>query len=63
MKMSLFCLIYPPNSNSREISVLFVEFLTSAESFTGETVITTTDQRNFSIILIPLFHQRTKGPD
>ena len=36
---------------SREISVLFVEFLTRLlQSFTGETVKTTTDQKNLSII-------------
>ena len=59
MKSSLFYLIYPANSNSREnLGVLtrfpcfFCLFLNSsfAYSVTGETVETTTDQRNLSII-------------
>ena len=55
MEASLFYMIHPANSNSRENSgiltrfqSLFVEFLTRGT--TGETVETTTDQRNSSII-------------
>ena len=59
MKHSLFYFIYLSNSNSRENLVIFLRdfhafcrFLnsSSAYSVTGETVETTTDQRNWSII-------------
>ena len=58
MKSSLFYFIYPANSNSRENSGILTRFLcfllilnsSSAYSVTGETVETTTDQRNSSII-------------
>ena len=58
MKVSLFYLIHPANSNSREISGIVMRFLcfmsifnlSSAYCVTGETVETTTDQRNLSII-------------
>ena len=59
MKVSLFYLIHPANSNSRKISGIPTRFpcfmsiffnSSSAYCVTGETVKTTTDQRNLSII-------------
>ena len=58
MKGSLFYLIHPANSNSRENSGILTRFpcfmsifnSSSAYCVTGETVETTTDQRNSSII-------------
>ena len=58
MKARLFYLILPAYSDSRENSVISRDFsafywifnLCSVYSFTGETVKTTTDQRNSSII-------------
>ena len=58
MKGSLFYFIYPANSNSRENSGILARFpcfssiliSSSAYSVSGETVETTTDQRNSSII-------------
>ena len=58
MKVSLFYLIHPANSNSRENSGILTRFpcfmsifnSSSAYCVTGETVETTTDQRNSSII-------------
>ena len=60
MKVSLFYLIHPANSNSREILGILMRFpcfklclffnSSSAYCVTGETVETTTDQRNLSII-------------
>ena len=58
MKVSLFYLIHPANSNSRENSGILTRFpalclifnSSSANCVTGETVETTTDQRNSSFI-------------
>ena len=58
MKVSLFYLIHPANSNSRENSgiparcpcFLSIFKLVFFCSVTGETVETTTDQRNLSFI-------------
>ena len=58
MKVSLFYLIHPANSNSRENLGILTRFcalclifnLSSAYCVTGETVETTTDQRNLCII-------------
>ena len=58
MKSSLFYFIYPANSNSRENSGILAKFpcvlsifkLVFFCSVTGETVETTTDQRNLSFI-------------
>ena len=58
MKVSLFYLIHPANSNSREISGILTRFpcfmsifnSSSAYSVTGKTIETTTDQRHSSII-------------
>ena len=58
MKVSLFYLIHPADSNSRENSGILTRFScfmsifnsSSAYCVTGETVETTTDQRNSSII-------------
>ena len=56
MKVSLFYLIHPAKSNSRENSGILTRFpcfmfnSSSAYCVTGETVETTTDQRNPSII-------------
>ena len=58
MKVSSFYLIHPANSNSRENAGILTRFpcfmsnlnSSSAYCVTGETVETTTDQRNSSII-------------
>ena len=58
MKVSLFYLIHPANSNSRRFRVFSRDFRalclffnsSSPYCITGETVETTTDQRNLSII-------------
>ena len=58
MKVSLFFLIHPANSKSRENSGILTRFpcfclifnTSFAYCVTGETVETTTDQRNLSII-------------
>ena len=58
MKVSLFYLIHPANSNSRENSGILTRFLcfmsifnsSSAYCVTGETVETTTEQRISSIV-------------
>ena len=58
MKVSLFYLIHPANSNSRENLGILHDFhalclffnSSSAYCVTGETVETTTDQRNSPII-------------
>ena len=51
MKVSLFYLIHPANSNSRENSGILMRFpCFMSNCVTGETVETTTDQRNLSII-------------
>ena len=58
MKVSLFYLIHPANSNSRENSGILMRFRalclifnsSCAYCVTGETVETTTDQRNSSFI-------------
>ena len=58
MKVSLFYLIHPANINSGENVGFLARFqcflsnfnLSSAYSVTGETVETSTDQRNLSII-------------
>ena len=58
IKVSLFYLKHPANSNSRENSGILARFQcfllnlnsSSAQSTTTETVETTTDQRNSSII-------------
>ena len=59
IKGSLFYFIYPANSNSRENLGILARYpcclsiflnSSSAYSVTGETVETTTDQRNLSII-------------
>ena len=59
MKVSLFYLIHPANNNSRENSGILTRFpcfmclifnSSSAYCVTDETVETTTDQRNSSIV-------------
>ena len=57
MKVSLFYIIHPANSNSRKNSGILANFsafcqiftVSSAYCVTNETIETTTDQRNLSI--------------